>query len=130
MPKFIVRPYFGHDCNSDSGFNDGNYLPAIEVDADDESAAITAAMAMFMKDQTAPEGLEIDGGFGDGTLYWETAHRYVTEDGTEYDDVADIPLGDADTAIEPENGNMARDFETFYLYRFIDFNDVTEGSTK
>ena len=39
MNTYIIRPYYGHDCDSTMGFNNGNYITEITVKAEDEDQA-------------------------------------------------------------------------------------------
>lgn len=72
VTTYIVRPYYGYDCNSWDGFNNGNYLDDIEVVAEDSAEAITKAIEFYIKEFGWPKGAEIDGWFGEGTIYWVT----------------------------------------------------------
>ena len=95
MNTYIIRPYFGHDCNSVDGFNDGRYLDEIEVLADSEYDAIEQCIAK--QKESLPKETEIFDFFGDfDTVAWIT----------DYSDEAD------------EEGNRE------YLYKYIDFGDV------
>lgn len=112
MPKFIVRPYFGHDCDSESGFNNGHYLNGIEVDADTEESAIENVLDGFIRNNIATgTKYEVHGTFGDNTLYWETC----------YND------GKGNEITEDEYSTLNENDSTGgYCYQYIDFNDVSE----
>ena len=94
MKTFIIRPYYGHDCNSVDGFNDGHYLNEVEVDADSEDAAIEQCIAKQKTELGAVEYLDHIGDFD--TVAWIT----------DYIDEVD------------EDGNRE------YLYKYVDFGDV------
>lgn len=72
MNTYIVRPYWGYDCDSVQGFNNGTYLDGIEVQAKDENEAIDKAMDHYIAENEVDTAfVERDGHFGDGNLYWE-----------------------------------------------------------
>lgn len=99
MKKYIVRPYFGSDCDSENGFNNGYYLDDIEVMANNETTAIEKAMSQYIKNNDIDlEKVEINGYFGDNTIYHEYAHKENTETN-----------------------------ESSYLYQYVDFNEIVEG---
>lgn len=110
MRTYTVRPYFGHDCNSDSGFNNGYYLDDITVVAASEEDAIGRAMQAYITDHPLTTDQEVDGHFGDGTIYWITC--YNDGNGNEISEQAYNDLMDTD----PDEGG--------YLYQYIDFNNV------
>ena len=100
MQTFIIKPYYGHDCNSVDGFNDGYYLDEVEVQAIDEDAAIEQCIA---KQKVAlPKDTEyLD--FDENSVTWITDYcDAVTEDDNSDDD----------------------DDHREYLYKYIDFGDV------
>lgn len=107
MATYIVRPYFGHDCDSEQGFNNGYYLPEIRVDALTEEDAIDKAMEQYIAEMEGTRrdvsAWERDGESGDWTLYREFDHVYLDQDGNECD--SDAP-----------------DAEVYYLYQYIDFS--------
>lgn len=112
MKKYTIRPYYGYDCNSDSGFNNGTYLDTFIVEAESESeAACIAAERYYAEEFTersdVPERCkaEVNGHWGDGTIYYEFDHIWY--------------VGDEEFHEEPEC-----DAECTYLYKYIDFNDV------
>lgn len=119
MQTYIVRPYFGHDCNSWDGFNNGHYLDDITVSADSPEDAIEQAMKQFIHDPIASEIIdkpkaEIDGHFGESTIYWE--YCYTDGEGNEI--------------TEAEFQDLNEDAEVGgYLYQYIDFNNVEEINT-
>jgi hypothetical protein len=111
MTKFIVRPYFGYDCDSEMGFNNGCYLNEITVKADNEHAAIEQAMNHIQ--QTNPsDHWEEDSHMGDNYLYREFDHVWRDQEGNEYQDEEAIPAG-TETNI-------------YYRCQYIDFSDVKE----
>lgn len=117
MKTYIIRPYFGYDCSSEAGFNNGNYLEEMEVEAEDEDSAVATAMARYLEEQsTRPANLEVDSHFGDGTLYWEHSHTWTAENGAEYSSEDEVP-------IDPDTEQPA-ECEVSYLYKYIDFNCI------
>lgn len=108
MPKYIVRPYYGYDCNSWNGFNNGYYLDEIEVIAENEEAASEQAMSDFIK-KNSKIAVKDDNSLdhlGDYTKAWITS--YSNGEGeitrTEYEELTenDSDLGG-------------------YCYQYIDF---------
>lgn len=112
MNTYIIRPYYGYDCNSEMGFNNGNYLDSIEIMAWNEQEAIEKAIAWYVEN-TYPDGLpeciQRDSFFGDNTLYEEFS--YNDKDGKE------ISQAEYQALDESEQGG--------YLYKYIDFTDIT-----
>jgi hypothetical protein len=79
---YTIRPYFGFDCDSVNGFNNGHYLDEIVVEASSEEEAITLAMDKYIEiNKLDMSRIEQDGWFGEGTLYSEERDA---EDSEEY----------------------------------------------
>ncbi len=121
MAIYIVRPYYGHDCDSEMGFNNGAYLDPIEVEADDEDTAAAKAMDNYIAEtypNGVPDDVELDGHTGDWTIY--RAHSYVDNAGA---DITAEQYNDLDDDKRDGAG---------YLYEFLDFSqDVTlKGNDK
>lgn len=121
MKTFIVRPYFGHDCDSESGFNNGHYMDEIEVSVSDESDAMDKAMELVKAEfLTDPSEWSNESHMGEDVLYSEFGHAWFDSEGNEYSSEDDLPL-DPDTE-EPIEA------EYHYRYQYIDFSDVKEGT--
>ena len=101
MNTYIIRPYFGHDCNSVDGFNNGCYLDEVEVTANSEDDAIEQCIAKQKASLGAVEYLDHIGDFD--TVAWITDYC----DGVAADD-----------------HNNDDDANREYLYEYIDFSDV------
>lgn len=115
MPNYIVRPYFGHDCNSWDGFNNGHYLDAIQVTADSPEEASCLAEDLFRAENprlVLRESEDSSDLFHDG-LDWVNA--YVDSDGNyiTYEQWMELNDGDAEVG--------------GYTYQFVNFYDVTEA---
>lgn len=113
MQAYIVRPYFGHDCDSENGFNDGYYLPAIVVQAEDADDAVTQAMTQYVADHSIGEA-EVGGWFGKSAIYAEFDHTWTGPDGTEYVNESEIPE-------DPDTGDPIECVGN-YRYQYIDFS--------
>lgn len=114
MNTYTIRPYFGYDCNSDQGFNDGRYLDEIEVEAESEDAAIDVAIRMFKAaDPTWGTGYD-NSQFQDDVLYREFDHMWRDSDGNEI----------------PETGTDDNCYrECFFRYQYISFDEVSHVRT-
>ena len=101
MQIYIIRPYYGYDCNSVDGFNNGCYLDEIEVTANSEDDAIEQCITL-QKESLPKETEYLD--FGDfNTVSWVTDYCDGATD---------------DTNIDDDDDNCE------YLYKYIDFGDV------
>ncbi len=69
--EFEIRPYYGHDCNSWDGFNDGYYLDPIIVDAPDADTARLIAFDQYIQTEPLPDGAELDNPHWELCVYWE-----------------------------------------------------------
>lgn len=111
---YVVRPYFGHDCNSFDGFNNGNYLDPIEVRADSPEQATVRAMALYRNADADRRCYfrSIDNiyEFGDSSFYFEGPYFDDNSNEISFDQFCDLN----------ENG----DDRGGYLYQYIDFGDV------
>lgn len=107
MKTYIIHPYFGYDCDSNQGFNNGRYLHEIEVQAEDEQAAIDVAMDLFVVGNPEFSGWERDGWFGENTLYFEGPT--TDENGNEVD------TADPDFEFDERKHG--------YMYQYVDFSD-------
>lgn len=119
IKKFSVRPFFGHDCNSHDGFNNGCYLEEIEVMAQDETQAIVRAMAVYrktignyqlLKDKKSHDTCFFNTGDTSG-FYIET---YYADDN-----------GDELTESEWMDQNETEEYGS-YSYQYVEFSEVTE----
>ena len=111
MNKYLVRPYYGHDCNSWDGFNNGCFIDEIEVTAPDEETAKDLALDQYLSDQTDVDRSLIEKNpshMGDNTLYTETIHVDADGNGISKDDY------------DHDKGHG-------FLYQYIDFNEVRES---
>ena len=115
MKTFTIRPYFGHDCNSHDGFNNGCYLDDILIEAEDEYAAVKLARLQLLDQFTLPEFDSEDedqaciGSGGDTyILSWITDYSYNGES---------ISKDEYEALLENEfeSDNLG------YLYQYIDF---------
>jgi len=108
MNTYLVRPYYGFDCDSENGFNDGYYFAPVSVQAKDEIHAALKARALWLKEnpiKNAKKVIEDSNTFGlDIGLYWEFEHSWRDDEGNEYDK-------------EPSD----KECDIFYLYKYIDF---------
>jgi hypothetical protein len=111
MNTYTVRPYFGHDCNSWDGFNNGYYLEEMTVKADSEQDAIDKAMHLAIERGLAPMEACADT-LGDATLYWETC--YSDGEGNEVSKEQWLELNEDDSEVGG------------YLYQYLDFSDVQQ----
>lgn len=109
MNTYIVRPYYGYDCNSRDGFNNGHYLDELYIDAESEEDAIDKAMTAFKLEDRGILVTDDPEDLGDTCLAWITC--YVDDDGN------DVPK------TEWENLNESAEVGG-YLYQYIDFGDV------
>ncbi len=109
--KYIIRPYYGHDCDSTSGFNNGHYLDEIEIDARDEGDAIERAIEIFLSENTSAGNMSRDSYMGGDHLYLEYA--YSDSDGSDITRERYIEL------------NESGDDVGGYLYQYISFAEVT-----
>lgn len=95
MNTYIIRPYYGHDCSSVDGFNNGCYLDEIEVEAASEDDAIE--QCIFKQMESLPKDTEYLDHIGDfDTVAWITDYCEVVAD----------------------------DDNREYLYKYLDFSDV------
>lgn len=115
--KFIVRPYYRYDCDSESGFNNGHYLDPMEVEAESEDDAAETALLKFKRENTQVAVWYNDDavdGLGDFTIAWIVA--YNDGDGNE--------ISRAEFESLNENDEIGG-----YSYRYIDFSaDVSEAT--
>lgn len=107
MKQYTIRPYFGHDCNSWDGFNNGHYLDEIEVNASNEYEAIELAMSQFEKENANVSKWEKNGFFGENTFYIEFSHTEGNGNDIDPNDIDD---------------------NSCYLYQYISFECIEEVS--
>jgi len=116
---YSVRPYFGHDCNSYDGFNNGYYLEPIEVVAKDEDQAVVRAMAVYrrtignyelLKEKKSHDTDFFNNGDQSG-FYVETC--FSDDDGNE--------LTEEEWLSQNENDEVGS-----YSYQYVSFDEVTQ----
>ncbi len=103
--QFIVRPYYGHDCNSQDGFNNGYYLDEIEVQAENEYEAIEIAQREFCKENE---------------INFDSLNSIPADRGAWHFDYM------GEEYLYREFDHQGEDDDQTYLYQYIDFTDVTE----
>ena len=107
--KYKVTPYFGRDCNSHDGFNNGLWIAYYTVEADSPEDASTKAMAKYIEEHPdVAEHFKDDSHMGDWVLYSEFGHN--DGEGNE---------------IKPEDFDGDNDSHG-YLYQYIDFGQSVE----
>lgn len=115
MKTYQVRPYFGHDCDSVSGWNNGYYLDEIYVKADSPEEASEKAMEEYCKEYNIPLDKD-DNEMGDFMI--SNIKSYSDPDGNE------ITKEEFEEAYE---NDPDRHEDYGYTYEYIDFAaDVAE----
>ena len=110
MKRYKVTPYYGFDCDSKNGFNNGHYLEEITVEAVDEFHASEAAIEKFcrltkgFKNQDECEMFQADFGISTITGYYDNDGNELTKE-----------------QIEDMEGD-----EYTYRYTYVDFNKVDQ----
>ena len=102
MKTYTFRPYFGHDCDSEMGFNNGYYLDEISVQAPNEATAIEQVITLLRAD--AFSKFETNTSIGD--LYLEFGHIWRKDE--------------EELTTEPEDSD---EYECSYLYQFVNLGE-------
>lgn len=78
-----IRRYYGHDCGSDSGFNDGYYLDREPIEVKDEEEAMKLCLESLveLRGEVDEEELEEDDdGFTLTTGYYDDSGKSLTRE--------------------------------------------------
>ena len=109
LELYTIRPYFGHDCDSHNGFNNGYYLDTIYVFAESPEDAEFKAMNKFKTDPKILATWNIDTAKveEDRILQWEGPF-FIDDREVSADDCYDAMSNDDETA--------------GYLYQYVSFS--------
>ena len=109
MNKYVIRPYFAHDCDSFNGFNNGYYLDDVIIMAINADEARTQALDSYVQGLDNTDDISTDV-YGEYTVSCEFG----------YTDGAGNDITEAEYMENSDNEGYG------HMYQYVSFDEVHE----